>query len=259
MSHLPYTHVKVCRRASTNPKHFATFKQQPEFIKILEHVSPKTGRQYASLIKKRYPRILQKLNWESIQTNDKYGGASVCDYRDVFGKLPNTTHARFSPTTLRYAYQAIDALVKFPGKQLTIIEIGGGYGGLCKVIHDVAPVIGKEVTSYTLIDLPEPVSLQEKYLSHWELSDLKFISFSSNMTSRLDDKYDLLVSNYALGELNRWTQDIYADQVVKRCATYYVTWNTKDVHPIFATAKTLPEEPKTGRHNLLLTKFTCHV
>jgi len=41
-----------------------------------------------------------------------------------------------------------------------IVEIGGGYGGQCKIIYDCF-----EPISYLMIDLGELLKLQEKYLN----------------------------------------------------------------------------------------------
>ena len=59
--------------------------------------------------------------------NDRLGSPLTCDY-DACG--------RFSPTTLRYAKVYSDLMRLFrdlDGQR--IIEIGGGYGGQCFVIH----------------------------------------------------------------------------------------------------------------------------
>ena len=43
-----------------------------------------------------------------------------------------------------------------------IVEVGGGYGGLCKVLSTVC-----EFDEYILIDLPEVSALQRKYIDQF--------------------------------------------------------------------------------------------
>jgi putative sugar O-methyltransferase len=43
-----------------------------------------------------------------------------------------------------------------------VVEVGGGYGGLCKTLSVVC-----DFDEYILVDLPEAVAVQEKYLKNF--------------------------------------------------------------------------------------------
>jgi hypothetical protein len=79
-------------------------------------------------------------------------------------------------------------------KDLTsIVEVGGGYGAFAKVCRQLG--FGG---SYTLIDLPEFIALQEYYLS--QTCGTQRIDFVSD-PKQLPTWTDLLVANYSLSEM----------------------------------------------------------
>ena len=144
----PY--ADICREAVEDDKVFAKFKQDPRYTAILEHVSPEHGGRYIE-------RIMEyELNDEMIdefKDNDDLGGANRVDYGEPFGKV--------SPSTLRYVRNALDISYFFGEGELNkIVEIGGGYGGLCKTISCLC-----DFDEYHLYDIEPASKLQEKYLS----------------------------------------------------------------------------------------------
>jgi hypothetical protein len=75
----------------------------------------------------------------------------------------------------------------------SIVEVGGGYGAFAKVCRQLH--FGG---SYTLIDLPEFLTLQEHYLS--QTCGIQGINFVSDPAS-LPTKTDLLVGIYSMSEM----------------------------------------------------------
>ena len=63
-----------------------------------------------------------------------------------------------SPTTLRYMKNTFEMALMLDGAEVSkVVEVGGGYGGLCRVLSKVC-----EFDEYILIDLPGGICLAEK-------------------------------------------------------------------------------------------------
>ena len=90
--------------------------------------------------------------------------------------------------------------IKSPTK---ILEWGGGYGNMCKVMN---MVYGNLIESYTIIDLPKFTTISERYISnvcetmnhnHFSIDDFK---------DKIESKYDMFLSTWALSESpSSWT------------------------------------------------------
>ena len=114
----PY--LQVCKLAAQSSDYFNTFKSHPAYRHVLEHVSEDEGQKYLDEIQIDY---MDKL--DEVKQNDSLGGPVTYDY-DKVGNI--------SATTLRYIKNTSDIITKFGNSFDSIVEIGGGYGGLCKVL-----------------------------------------------------------------------------------------------------------------------------
>jgi putative sugar O-methyltransferase len=195
-----------CKKASSDEILFTNFKQNPIYTEILEHVSPSLGQEYYNVIKNYYPSSLSKL--KEISINDNYGNPNLHFYE--FGS--------YSPTTLRYLKVASELNYCFLNiKDFNILEIGGGYGGqalISDIIHGYK--------SWTIIDLPEVIELQKKYISNFNNKKINCISF---METYEDKKYDLIISNYAFSECSREIELDYIKKVMSNNEKLYLTLN----------------------------------
>lgn len=200
-------YAKICKRAVEDDLMFNTFKSKREYRKILEHVSFTQGLQYLQEIKDQYPYLLSYIS--KFITNDHIGTPNRFWYNDILENI--------SPTTLRYIKVLGDLTKYFNLQDMDIVEIGGGYGGQCKIIHDFV-----KPHSYTIIDLPEVVHLVGKYLSKFDIE-----AILKDNTKDLKDKYDLCISNYAFSELSRRCQLVYLD-VINRSENGYFICNAID-------------------------------
>ena len=203
----------VCYLASKDENIFSTFKSNPIYRYVLEHVTEEQGREYLDVISEYNPFNAQ--DWQEFAKNDMYGSPRMYTY-DLCGM--NTA---VSPTTIRYAKVLCDILNRFnAGEIKSIAEIGIGYGGQCRIIRTKLPDV-----HYTLIDLPEVIGLAEKYLTRYEDSR-ENIRYVDGVHLYLNDDYDLVISNYAFSELRREVQDMYLDKVILRSKRGYITWNS---------------------------------
>lgn len=204
----PY--AEICIEAVENDEVFEKFKQDPRYTAILEHVSPEHGQKYFNGI------MYYELNAELIEAfkeNDKLGGANLIDYGNPFGYV--------SPSTLRYVQNTLDiAHFVGEGEINKIVEIGGGYGGLCKTISCLC-----DFDEYHIYDLESASKLQQKYLSNFNIKDKVFFH---SVPEKIED-VDLLISNYAYSELNLELQNLYYENVIKNAKRVYMILNRGEV------------------------------
>lgn len=239
----------VCLSASENDEVFKVFKTIPEYTQILEHTSVKFGSDYIEIIKRDNPELLDKKNIDKFKTNDIYGSPNIHDYDEL----------SIAPSTLRYIKVLSDLIKLFgnlDGKR--IVEIGGGYGGQCKIIKDYF-----NIKDYHIVDLEEVNKLSKKYLDKLNVENVRFSTYD-----KLDvENYDLIISNYAYTELDRNLQDIYKSKIVDGSENGYMTCNfivgfanggqfdTYSMDELLSLnnkTNTMSEEPLTAPNNFIL-------
>ena len=245
-SYLKY--LEVCQKAVADDTVFANFRSYVDYVTVVEACGRKLGTAYLKAITQDFPHLLYYM--PLFHTSDSVGGPAVFYYKKV--------RRGFSPTTLRYI-KVLGDLEHLFGKldDMDIIEIGGGYGGQCKIIHDIA-----KPRSYTIVDLPDALKLSEKYLDCFEIKDIVF----KQPTDDFANSYSLCISNYAFSEVSYNYQKTYAEKIIKHCKNGYMTCNhfsrkkTKLMYAldIFKSCKNKkgefsPEYPLTGLNNILYT------
>ena len=197
----PY--LNVCNYAANSDEFFKQFKSHPAYRHVLEHVSYEEGQQYLKEIDIDY---LDKL--EEVKENDSLGSPVIYEYPSV---------GEISPTTIRYIKNTSDIINKFGTSFDSIVEIGGGYGGLCKVLSSFI-----KFEQYLLLDLEECNLLSRKYLSHFNLPTL---SYRSEEIDEIDENFDLLISNYAFSECHKEVQQDYIERFIKKSNNFYIMHN----------------------------------
>lgn len=225
-------YLNVCKQAAEDDNVFASFKRKPAYTKILEHTSKAQGDYYFN----RIPVI----DSDFFTSNDDYGNPERFDYA---GKL-------ISPTTLQYIYVLNRLLYFFRTLAgFSIIEIGGGYGGQCKIIHDYC-----RIESYRIVDLYEPGLLQNKYLSKFGIEAAIYEPDGYPVGPR----YDLCISNYALSEITEPLQTQYVRDIILNSTHGYITCNGP-IHAItelidkFPTLKITPDIEWERKENFIIT------
>lgn len=201
-------YLDCCLEAFNNENVFNNFKKDERYVPILEHVSYENS---LSLIEEMldFRSVITEEDLKKIKQNDDIGNSSKFVY-DYFGEI--------SPSTIRYIKNSLDIKRKFNFEKLnTVVEIGGGYGGLCKVLYDLFLI-----ESYTIIDLYEPTLLSKKYLSCFNIN-VNTLTPSDNLN--FTNKIDLVISNYSFSELNKELQEIYMNNVIKFSNNFYIIYN----------------------------------
>lgn len=196
------SYLKVCNEAANNDHIFNTFRRSQPFRLIVENSPLKSGQEYSELIRQKFPWLLAYM--DKFLLSDKIGDPQLYTIDGV----------DISPSTLRYI-KTLGDLHHFFGSidGMRITEIGGGYGGLCKIIHDVY-----KPASYSIFDLREVLKLQEKFLSKYNVSPELY-------PSPVYNESDLVIAMYSWSELSSDLQVEYLDQVIKNAKNCYIMLN----------------------------------
>jgi len=212
------------------------WKTSPQVHAMLEHVPGEYALVYINMIRK-----------EGLTDAQIQAYADLCDSlgtpsRHFFVEVGLT----FSPTCIRYLYHATQILKL--SRNLPIVELGAGYGGLVVAIDYVSKLWNTKVTSYSIIDIPGPCLLQKRYLKNFSLS---FPVFWPSVES-IDHCF--LVSNYALSEINEENRNNYITTLFPKVLAGFMVWNSPASidflnHYWFVSE---PEYPMTGRNNRVI-------
>lgn len=93
-------------------------------------------------------------------------------------------------------------------RPVNIVEIGGGYGGLCYWLHRL---LGNRIASYTIVDLPSTGVLQAYFLTQ-ALGDSADVALYDSSARKFDIPGDIrLVPHFALSTID-WNVDLVINQ-----------------------------------------------
>lgn len=200
-SYRPFS--EACRRVVERGE-WATFRQDEAIANVVEPVSEAVGISCAATIAVKFAA-----RWDDVAAiaNDTVGGPAIVEFDGV-------EHA---PATWRYILRALELGAAFGTLDgLTIVEVGGGYGGLAAVIVQLF-----EPAAYAIYDAAEVSMLQAGYLAALGIFDVATIS---EMPAE-PVKYDLFVSDFALCELSAEVRQEYGDKLMRLARCGAVGWN----------------------------------
>lgn len=241
-------YLKVCSLAIKDDTVFKKFRKIQPYHNVVEGVPGNLGMDYLLWVKENEPDILRYIS--KFATNDTVGSPTVYPYGGL--------EAPMSSTTCRYI-KVLAELVHIFGslKDLDIIEIGGGYGGQCKIICEY-----EKPKSYTIVDLPEASALAEKYLRYFGID---YVLCKTAATYHKKG-YSLCISNYAFSEFDRRYQEFYAEHIINYAKQGYMLCNffgenvvpgredcftKEEIFNLKPMGRILPEEPATTEGNFL--------
>lgn len=242
----------LCERVAKDEKLFANFKRDPLLSLFLENATEDEGWVYL-------PTISQAM-LEKCRGNDLIGNPRQVSYG---------TRGNFSPTTLRFAKIASELEKEFGSLDgLHIVEIGGGYGGLCAILSSLY-----SLKNYTLIDLPQNLELCRRYLHELRVTRSAF----SALPELPQSGADIVVSYFTFSESDRTMQKRYFDKVLSHARAGYLIcspahWKEipfsetehKRVKPLprekileelkrrGIEARCIPEDPLTGKDHYVI-------
>ncbi len=196
-------------RAASDDEAFEFFRRAPGIREIVEGVPTCVGHGYHEKLRAKLGDEALALMWDRITENDRYGNPE---------RLELSPQGHAASTTMRYAWNVTDMIAH--GVVLDdadIVEVGGGYGGLCRMIHAF-----HKPKSYTIIDLPDALALADRYLKCYGI-DARMVSCDAYGVEPIDT----FISNYALTELTRDVQDEYVNKLMTHAVCGYVTFNSQ--------------------------------
>lgn len=200
-------YTQFCKKCVTNDVAFANFRQAAPYTGIVETVGYLQGQEYLTTLKQIAPHFF--LHITKFKTSDTIGNPTTYSY-DRIGHM--------APTTLRYIKVAFELEQLFGSlNDISIVEIGGGYGGQCKIISDIF-----RFKKYTIIDLPEALGVAKKFLRAHNVKNVTFLTPDQLPT---DTSFDLLISNYAFSECYAYIQAYYAKNILSKARNGYCICN----------------------------------
>lgn len=220
----------------------SSFKSNDAYRGTLEHVSFEQGVEYLKLIRSSTP-LKDEAIVNFCKENDRIGNSIKYDYGFI------TT----SPSNLRYLFHShliLNHISSLKLENLNIVEVGGGYGGLCLAISQLGKYYDVVINNYNIIDLPAIGTLQSKYL---ELHTLNFIvntysafNYGEEITS---NNNTFLISNYCFSEIASEHQLKYINNLFPKIQHGFFAWNHIPVYNFGFKYDVEDEYPLTGQFN----------
>lgn len=244
-------YLQFCKDALFSEEIFKNFKRQPFYSLFQEYTTFEEGKEFLDVIYRDSPDLLNPILMKKFQSNDRLGNPLTYLYTRI---------GLFSPTTLRYVKAISDLRAHFGNLDgMKIIEIGGGYGGQCKILSDLFLF-----SNYTLIDFPESLDLAKKYLEHFNVPNVHFLK-----ADEIDDQTcDLVISHFGFTQTNEELQKLYLKKILARANRGYLVCNffpktlgmsaltkenlLKKLTKAGISYEILPEEPITGQNHFII-------
>jgi len=204
--------------AAEDNNFFRHFRRSDAFMRVIEG-SPKVSGIWNLRRLKKNAKFISAL--PLLQSSEWVGSPlNLIDFKI------DAVNYFFNPTTIRYANNVCNYIDFFGDGVLSdmdIYEIGGGYGGECKVFNDFAmQVYSRDLRDhYHVFDLKSSYGLIQKFLSGFGYST-KFIELGS---LDLLNNNGLVISNGAISEMRGKLLDEYIDVVVSPAKYGYFMTN----------------------------------
>ena len=226
------------------------FKRNYHYTGILENLTYDLGKQYLDVIIEKYDEFFQMnktLLYELCCLNDSIGKP----FKYPFLKL-NNIHC--SAYNFRYILHSLMILYYFKELNLSevdIIEIGGGYGGLCFYLCNLSKCFNIKINSYSIFDLEIVSKLQKKVLDKLLIGEcVNFMTLGYYEESKLKAN-SFLISNYAYDEIGSSFKTQYKEKIIyKYCQNGFLTYNM-----VFAENDDLLERAKRNEVEYPQTNF----
>lgn len=193
---------------------------------MIDNVDISIGKAMYHQLEIEDPKILMN---HSLFDNDLVGNPWVYPFPNI---------GNVSPTTLRFV--EILSLLNRHYKDLShfnILEIGGGYGGQCRIIKSYYPDV-----KYTIIDHPDVICVAKRFLKSLGINDVEFISFFDVEPNNIYRNSDLVISNYSFSELYKDYVELYFERFLSRTKHCYMRMNNLKVKKPFCKNLMMKDE-----------------
>ena len=216
------------------------WKTHPDVNYMLEH-------EWESAAKIYIEYLTPFLTAEQIQamalTNDTHG---VPEIKTISG-------IRTSPSSIRYIRHSYDVCSHSLSKGLqdvTIIEIGGGYGGLALTMFQMANILNLRIKNYIIYDIPGVRKLQQYYLSlHGIDSKVSWKDADTYGSECNSEDTNVLVSCYCISEIPSEYRARYLRNLLPKIKAAFFVWNWGSKEDLPEDRDERPEIPDTSGGN----------
>lgn len=204
-------YMDKCVLFAKDSKEFANFRRDPDYQKVLEGGGYHHGEIYFNKIV-RWQGIERLLKYlKRFRKNDKYGNPEIYYYPTI----GNINH-----NTLLYASNTFDIqdyLGDFQPKR--IVEIGGGYGGMCLVFSQIY-----NFDVYYIVDLPEALGVAKRYLKKFKTLYKKVIFLTPEEYKDIQN-VDLTIAVFSMSECSNDVQMMYGEEIIKNSKYGFIGYN----------------------------------
>lgn len=221
---------------SSNPN--PPFLQSNEVLSILG-VDESYGRQYCKQIKEEFPEFVEAV--KNGTYSKELSSYITLGQQNTF--YSDDLQCMITPNSARYIYHAhVIALyirTKFNTTALDVVELGGGYGGLCYWLRLLLP----SIANYTIFDLHTAGKFQDHCLKQLNTVCL----YKSNPYQfKKSNNPVFLISNYAYSAFNEYYQNLYKHTLLKQADAGFMIWNNwSGVYKFTERPMTIvPEKPE---------------
>jgi hypothetical protein len=215
-----------------------SFKSNKIYQSVLEHTSLFSANLILNCIKNEYGQLFN---------NNKKYLIELCSKNDMYGKPRLESITDFTttnPSNIRYIYHSfliLSNISKNKINNVNLVEIGGGYGGLCFFIYGMAKFYNISISSYTIFDIKEVSILQKRYL---KIFDIDINTYDINDDWVLNDN-SYVISNYAFSEIPRQLQEEYSEKILNKYISYgFLIWNFIPVYEFIQNKNILIEDER---------------
>lgn len=196
---------------------FARFRRDPVHLVIVEPTPRADGRRHLARALRQTPDLVRLL--PRLRAGEAVGAPLTAAF---------PPHGRFTPDTLRYLRYLSDCETRFGSLGgLTVVEIGVGYGGACRLFLERF-----ELERYYLVDLPGPLAMARRFLGETLGADrvAQRVSFvpappRGERPPGLPERPGLALSTMAFSECARPAQEAYLNCILRPAARGYLHHN----------------------------------
>lgn len=216
-------------------ENFLTFRSHPTMLRVVEGSPVSVGRWH---LRRLLKNPLFHLFVDKFSSSDTVGSPkNLIKFKSKNRKI------EMNPTTLRYVNNLMN-LIELFGVDIsskTIVEIGGGYGGECKIVNDFSK-IGK---NWIVFDLNSSLPLIAKWL--------KIFGYQASLNPDITSlgEISLIISNAAFSEMFGDMQKEYFDKIILSAKNGYFLENfnrTGNRNGGFSRAEFIKRLKDAGKH-----------
>ena len=208
-THTP-SYRKICKKILRSHSKLSTFRQIPEVREKFDFVKQKDSLSYIEWLKD-FGRELNNNEENRLIKQDTFGKPIVHSFKKYVA----------CPTTWRTVKIAQEIKNEFGDlADQHLIDIGGGYGGLCRIL-----ALLEGFGSYTFVNYSECNQVIQRFLEPLNLSNVFYIdleSYSENTFSH----YDLIISDQSFFELEDFQQNRILEHLIRKIANGYFIFSS---------------------------------